>query len=163
MLWSSFFGHWDIGIYKFMVLLGAAVRIGWASSIPVSHAAERCCKNPRCSRRCRPALLYGWRSRAAKPAPSSSSERSVPSRILTQQDLSTAAHYGYLGLYILGYLADDSLIIGSAVLALSLCRLDEQGGRWLKLVSGLIMLGLGGVMLLARSGYFERSDYNSVN
>ena len=68
--------------------------------------------------------------------------------ILTQQDLGPAGHYGYLGLYILGYIADDSLMVGTAVLALSQRRLDEQAGRWLKLVSGLVMLALGLVMLL---------------
>lgn len=68
--------------------------------------------------------------------------------ILTQQDLGPAGHYGYLGLYILGYVADDSLMVGTAVLALSQRRLDEQAGRWLKLVSGLVMLALGLVMLL---------------
>lgn len=68
--------------------------------------------------------------------------------ILTQQDLSPAGHYGYLGLYILGYVADDSLMVGTAVLALSQRRLDEGRGRWLKLVSGLVMLALGLVMLL---------------
>ena len=54
----------------------------------------------------------------------------------------------YLGLYILGYIADDSLMVGTAVLALSQRRLNEQAGRWLKLVSGLVMLALGLVMLL---------------
>lgn len=68
--------------------------------------------------------------------------------ILTQQDLSPAGHYGYLTLYILGYIADDSLMVGTAVLALSQRRLDESHGRWLKLVSGLVMLALGLVMLL---------------
>ena len=68
--------------------------------------------------------------------------------ILTQQALSPAAHYGYLGLYILGYIADDSLMVGATVLALSSHKLSEGAGRWLKLVSGLVMLALGAVMLL---------------
>ncbi len=68
--------------------------------------------------------------------------------ILTQQDLSPAGYYGYLGLYILGYVADDSLMVGTAVLALSQRRLDEGRGRWLKLVSGLVTLALGLIMLL---------------
>jgi len=69
--------------------------------------------------------------------------------ILAQQDLGDAAYYGYLGLYILGYIADDSLMVGAAVLALSSRKLTEEGGRWLKLLSGVVMLGLGVVMLLA--------------
>jgi hypothetical protein len=38
--------------------------------------------------------------------------------ILAQQDLSHAAHHAHMGLYILGYIADDSLMAGAAVLAL---------------------------------------------
>lgn len=68
--------------------------------------------------------------------------------ILTQQGLSPLAHYAYLGLYILGYIADDALMVASAVWALSSHKLDERRGRWLKLLSGLVMLGLGLVMLL---------------
>jgi len=68
--------------------------------------------------------------------------------ILTQQDLPPAAYYGYLGLYILGYIADDTLMVAVAVIALGNRKLSERGGRWLKLLSGLVMLGLGMVMLL---------------
>ena len=35
--------------------------------------------------------------------------------VLAQQGLSPAAHYAYLGLYILGYIADDSLMVELAV------------------------------------------------
>lgn len=68
--------------------------------------------------------------------------------ILTQQALSPAAHYAYLGLYIVGYIADDSLMVAAAVLALSSQKLSEGAGRWLKFVSGAVMLLLGVVMLL---------------
>jgi glutaredoxin len=68
--------------------------------------------------------------------------------VLAQQHLSPAAHYGYLGLYMVGYIADDSIMVGTAVMALSSQKLSENAGRWLKLVSGLVMLTLGGVMLL---------------
>jgi len=68
--------------------------------------------------------------------------------ILVQQDLSPVAHYAYLALYILGYLTDDALMVGTAVLALSSKKLTESAGRWLKLVSGLVMLILGAVMML---------------
>ncbi len=68
--------------------------------------------------------------------------------VLTSQDLSPLAHYGYLGLYILAYIADDALMVGAAVLALGSGKLDERGGRRLKLVSGAVMLALGLVMLL---------------
>ena len=68
--------------------------------------------------------------------------------VLVQQELSPAAHYGYLGLYILGYVADDSLMVASAVIAMSSRKLSERSGRWLKLLSGAVMFALGAVMLL---------------
>ncbi len=68
--------------------------------------------------------------------------------VLTQHALSPLAHYGYLGLYILAYIADDALMVGAAVLALGSGKLDERGGRRLKLLSGAVMLALGLVMLL---------------
>jgi glutaredoxin len=68
--------------------------------------------------------------------------------ILTQQDLSAGAHYAYLGLYILGYLFDDALMVATAVFALSSRKLGVDSGRWLKLISGVVMLALGATMLL---------------
>ncbi|HNC68129.1 MAG TPA: NrdH-redoxin, partial [Thauera aminoaromatica] len=68
--------------------------------------------------------------------------------VLTGQDLSPLAHYGYLGLYILAYIADDALMVGTAVLALGSGKLGERGGRMLKLLAGVVMLALGAVMLL---------------
>ena len=68
--------------------------------------------------------------------------------ILTQHDLGPSAHYAYLGLYILAYMADDALMVGTAVVALSSRKLTEDAGRWLKLVSGAVMLALGAVMIL---------------
>jgi hypothetical protein len=68
--------------------------------------------------------------------------------VLTQQQLSPAAHYAYLGLYIVGYIADDTLMVATAVAALGSRKLKERGGRWLKLASGVVMLGLGAVMFV---------------
>jgi hypothetical protein len=68
--------------------------------------------------------------------------------VLTQQGLGAPAHYAYLGLYILGYIADDSVMVATAVLALSSRKLTEHAGRWLKLLSGVIMLALGAVIVL---------------
>ena len=68
--------------------------------------------------------------------------------ILTQQDLNPVTYHAYLGLYILGYLADDALMVGASVIALSSHELTMQAGRLLKLVSGLLMLGLGGILIL---------------
>lgn len=68
--------------------------------------------------------------------------------VLAQQNLSPAMHYAYLGLYIAGYIADDLLMVASAVLALSSRKLTGDAGRWLKLVSGMVMFALGLVMIL---------------
>ena len=72
--------------------------------------------------------------------------------VLSQQDLPLAVHYAYLGLYIAGYIADDSLMVGTAVMALSSNRLSERAGRWLKLLSGVVMVALA-LMLLLRPGW----------
>lgn len=68
--------------------------------------------------------------------------------VLTQHQLTPAAHYAYLGLYILGYVADDSVMVGTAVATLSSRKLSERAGRWLKLLGGMVMLALGAVLLL---------------
>ena len=59
-----------------------------------------------------------------------------------------AANLAYLGLYIVGYIADDSLMVATAVAALGSGKLSERGGRLLKLLSGIVMLVLGAVLLL---------------
>ncbi len=68
--------------------------------------------------------------------------------VLAQQDLSPSAYYAYLGLYIVGYIADDSLMVGIAVYTLSRSKLTEETGRWLKLLSGIVMLALGLTLIL---------------
>jgi hypothetical protein len=66
--------------------------------------------------------------------------------VLTQQQLPAAAHYAYLALYIVGYIADDALMVTMAVVALASRKLTERTGRWLKLASGAVMLALAVVM-----------------
>lgn len=68
--------------------------------------------------------------------------------VLAQQQLDTAAHLAYLALYIVGYIADDALMVTLAVLALRSGKLTERAGRGLKLLSGVVMLALGLVLLL---------------
>ena len=72
----------------------------------------------------------------------------VYTAVLARHELGAAAHYAYLGLYILGYIADDALMVGLAVVALGNRKLTERAGRWLKLVSGIVMLALGALLLL---------------
>ncbi len=69
-------------------------------------------------------------------------------QILTLQGLSSWEYYGYLGLYNLAYIFDDSLMVTVAVATLSRRKLQERAGRWLKLISGLVMVGLGAILLL---------------
>jgi len=64
-------------------------------------------------------------------------------RILTLREMEGAAYYGYLLLYIAAYMLDDMIILGIGVITLSRHRLQEREGRWLKLVSGVVMVGLG--------------------
>lgn len=74
--------------------------------------------------------------------------------VLTEQGLSSSAYYGYIGLYILGYIADDALMVTIAVIALSSKKLTETAGRWLKLISGLVMFVIGIVLLIKPSWLF---------
>ncbi|WP_119354266.1 hypothetical protein [Azohydromonas sediminis] len=68
--------------------------------------------------------------------------------VLAQHDVGTAGRYAYLGLYIAGYIADDALMVALAVAALGQRKLTERSGRWLKLVSGAVMLALAAVLAL---------------
>jgi glutaredoxin len=68
--------------------------------------------------------------------------------VLAQQELAPAAHYAYLGLYIVGYVTDDALMVTLAVVALGSRKLSERAGQWLKLLSGVVMLMLGAAMIL---------------
>jgi hypothetical protein len=68
--------------------------------------------------------------------------------VLAQHEVGALARHAYLGLYTAGYVVDDALMVAVAVAALGNRRLDERTGRWLKLLSGAVMLALGGVMLL---------------
>ena len=69
-------------------------------------------------------------------------------QILTLQQMPSWEYYGYLGLYNLAYIFDDSLMVIIAVTTLSRRKLQERAGRWLKLGSGIVMAGLGGILLV---------------
>lgn len=72
----------------------------------------------------------------------------VYTAVLASHKLSAPAYYGYLGLYNAAYVADDSLLLCLAVVTLSKHKLQEKGGRLLKLVAGSVMLILGVTLLL---------------
>ena len=67
--------------------------------------------------------------------------------ILTVQQLPPWKNYAYLALYNVAYMFDDSLMVLVVVLTMQKTRLQETQGRWLKLISGLVILALGLVML----------------
>ncbi len=64
-------------------------------------------------------------------------------RILTLRQLDSLSYYGYLLLYNLAYMFDDVVVLAIGVITLSQQRLQEKEGRRLKLISGLVMVGLG--------------------
>ena len=69
--------------------------------------------------------------------------------ILTLQQLSPLTNYLYLGLYIVAYMLDDTILVAIVVVTLSKKKLQESHGRWLKLLSGIVILALGVIMLFA--------------
>ncbi|MDD5276717.1 MAG: glutaredoxin [Methylovulum sp.] len=69
-------------------------------------------------------------------------------RILTLHQTSGLSYYGYLLLYNVAYMLDDFVVLGIGVITLSQRRLQEKEGRWLKLLSGLVMVGLGLYLLV---------------
>jgi glutaredoxin len=71
----------------------------------------------------------------------------VYTQILTLQRLPPWKNYAYLGLYNVGYMFDDSLMVIVFVVTLSHRKMREAEGRWLKLISGGVVLILGLAML----------------
>jgi hypothetical protein len=72
----------------------------------------------------------------------------IYTRILTLADVPPAAHYLYLGLYNLIYVIPLLAIVLVFTQTLGRRKLSEAEGRLLKLVSGLMMLGLGSLLLI---------------
>lgn len=72
----------------------------------------------------------------------------VFTRVLTLNELSTSSYYGYLVLYNIVYVIPLLIIVGVFVWTLGSRKLSENEGRFLKLMSGMMMLGLGLLLLL---------------
>ena len=72
----------------------------------------------------------------------------VYTRLLTLQVANPAEHLAYLALYNVIYVLPLLLIVFAFVRTLGARKLSEREGRLLKLLSGLMMLGLG-ILLLA--------------
>lgn len=73
----------------------------------------------------------------------------VFTRILTLEELPTLSYYGYLALYNLVYVVPLIVIVMLFTVTLGRRKLSEGEGRLLKLTSGLMMLGLGLVLVIA--------------
>ncbi len=78
----------------------------------------------------------------------------VFTRVLTLNDLGTSAYYGYLTLYNVVYVVPLLVIVGVFVWTLGSRKLSENEGQFLKLMSGMMMLGLG-LLLVIRPGLLE--------
>jgi uncharacterized membrane protein HdeD (DUF308 family) len=73
----------------------------------------------------------------------------VYTAVLTAQHLSAFEYYAYLALYICAYMLDDAILVTIAVATLSRRKLQEKGGRWLKLFSGGVIIVLGVLLLVS--------------
>ena len=73
----------------------------------------------------------------------------VYTRALTLSELSTSGYYLYLALYNVIYILPLLAILGVFTFSLGGRKLSELQGRLLKLLSGVMMLGLGLVLLAA--------------
>jgi hypothetical protein len=75
-------------------------------------------------------------------------------QILSQYGLSPARYYGYLALYNLAYILDDGVMVAIAVVTLRKHKLQQNEGRWLKLLSGVVVIILGALLLVAPDWLF---------
>ena len=73
----------------------------------------------------------------------------VFTRLLTLREHGLAQHYLYLLFYNLIYVLPLFAIVMAFVRTLGARKLSEREGRLLKLLSGLMMFGLGGLLILA--------------
>ncbi|HLO35972.1 MAG TPA: hypothetical protein VK194_07810, partial [Candidatus Deferrimicrobium sp.] len=73
----------------------------------------------------------------------------VYTRVLTLNDLPALTYYGYLALYNIVYVAPMLAVVAAFTLTLGSHTVTRTEARRLKLLSGLLMLGLGLLLLLA--------------
>jgi hypothetical protein len=73
----------------------------------------------------------------------------VFTRVLTLHELSTAERYLYLALYNALYVLPLAAVVVVFAVTLGSRKLSEAEGRALKLLSGLMLLGLGAVLVVA--------------
>lgn len=71
----------------------------------------------------------------------------IYTNILLMQEFPAWKNYAYIGLYNVAYMFDDSVMVIIAVATLGKRKLQEKEGRWLKLISGLLIFILGALMI----------------
>lgn len=67
--------------------------------------------------------------------------------ILVQNKIVGSNRFGYLFIYTIFYMLDDALMVFLATWTLTQTKLQEKAGRWLKLVSGVVLLLLSIMMI----------------
>ncbi|OQA30040.1 MAG: hypothetical protein BWY57_03090 [Betaproteobacteria bacterium ADurb.Bin341] len=72
----------------------------------------------------------------------------VYTQYLALSRLSAWQHYGYLGLYVLVFMANELIIYFLAMLTLEIKDIGQRFTRWSKLAGGIVLLVLGALMLL---------------
>jgi len=70
-------------------------------------------------------------------------------QLILQSNVEGTPYFSLLTLYILAYLIDELLIFLIIVTTLNVSQLQEKHGRFLKLVSGMIMLGMSIALVFA--------------
>lgn len=76
-------------------------------------------------------------------------------QVLASQQVPVWKRYAYLALYDTAYMLDDMILVVIAVVTLGRRKLQERSGRWLKLLSGTVMLALA-LVLLFRPAWLSR-------
>jgi thiol-disulfide isomerase/thioredoxin len=69
--------------------------------------------------------------------------------LLASRGVETAAAVGLFGLYMAVFLLDELVVFGVAVAAMRVTKLEEHHGRVLKLISGMLMVVLAAVLVVA--------------
>ena len=70
-------------------------------------------------------------------------------QVLAAHALSRPARHAFLALYVLAHMADDLVMVTLGVITLGHRKVQPRGGRWLKLVSGVVLGAIGAALLFA--------------
>ena len=70
-------------------------------------------------------------------------------QLLSLKPMPTMQYYAYLSLYNIAYIFDDALMVTITVFTMNRLKLQQAQGRWLKLISGLVVVALGLILLVA--------------